>query len=221
MLLKALLACGARHESRHDSTQVLKATAYYDAATEDLLLTIQDPNRDSVLCAIVSLVLGIYETMLPEDTSTKNHIAGARAFIRECKWNAKTSSIGGTCFWISVTTELLSCLQHTWSLSWDPDSWGVDIDMNHAHPHWKNDDIWLHRIMYICGKASNIRVKYQMAQNSGSTNSELGRDSDLQEWNHCHSLLEQWKNCSPRSMRPVCRAPPWLVGSESQFPKVW
>ena len=221
MLLKAFAACGARHLSQHDPAQALKANEYYEIATQDLLNSLQDPNRDSVLCAVVAIALAICETMLPGDASNKNHIAGSRALIRECRWNAKTPSLGGTCFWISVRIELLSCLQHNWSLSWDPDSWGVDLHMDNLQPHWKGDDIWLQRIIYICAKVLNFRYSMHFLHSHGTRNSDPRRNDAVQEWNHYHSLCEQWNDLSPRSMKPICEMEPWQVDSESQFPRVW
>ncbi|KAJ6144626.1 hypothetical protein N7470_008521 [Penicillium chermesinum] len=221
MLLKALLACGARHLSIGDPSQEHKAAHYYEVASEDLLNSMQDPNRDSVLCTVVALALGIYEWMLPNTASTKNHLAGSRALIRECRWNAKTPSLGGACFWISVKIELLNCLQHNWLLSWDPDTWGIDMNMDHAQPHWKGDEVWLQRIIYICAKVLNFRATIQLWHPEDLIVSDSRRNEVLQEWNHYYALCEQWNNSCPRSMKPIFQIQPWQVESESHFPKIW
>ncbi|OQE07279.1 hypothetical protein PENVUL_c014G08142 [Penicillium vulpinum] len=110
ILLKAFLACGARHLSFVDpSYGDEKAIRYYDAATRDLLNAIHDPNRDSVLCATAALALGFSETVPMQSRPNRDHIAGSRALIRECGWTAKTPGLGGACFRISVSSELLNC----------------------------------------------------------------------------------------------------------------
>ncbi|KAJ5106883.1 hypothetical protein N7456_003558 [Penicillium angulare] len=220
LLLKAFLACGARHISLVDpSFGPEKAHHYYLVATQDLLHAMQDPNRDSVLCATAALILSTYEVMCPQ--SVMKHIAGSRALIRECGWTAKTPSLGGTCFWISVTMELLSCLDKGWPLSWDPDTWGVDMNMTQNQPFWKGDDHWLHRIIYICAKIANFRVAIQHLQSAVDTRSRNTRLHEaVPEWNHYNALCEQWITSIPRSMKPLSLPQPWQ-GSKSGFPKTW
>lgn len=223
MLLKAFLACGARHLSLvNPSFREQRAVHYYEAATQDLLHSMQDPNRDSVLCATTAIILGMYEIMAPELIPKTKHLQGSRALIPECGWTAKTPGLGGTCFWMSVGIELLSCLQHNWSFSWNPDSWGVDMDMDQVHPFGKGDDLWLHRIIYICAKTANIRVAVHQLQSISDTNTQAARlNETLQEWNYCNSLCEQWEKGVPRSMKPLSRLQPWQASSQFLFPKVW
>lgn len=181
----------------------------------------QDPDRDSVLCAIAALVLGAYETMSHMRVET-SHLAGSRALIRECGWTSKTPGLGGASFWMSVNLELLGCLKNNWSLSWDPDAWGIDLDMDHAQPFWKGDDIWLHRVLYICAKALNFKVSMQHLQTaSGSTAQPAQLNEALQKWNHYNSLCEQWFKAIPRSMKPLGRVEPWQTSLMSVFPKIW
>lgn len=222
MLLKSFLACGARQISLvNPSFGEQKAIRYYEAATQDLLHSMQDPNRDSVLCAITAVTLGMYEVMAPQSPNTK-HLQGSRALIHECNWTAKTPGLGGTCFWISVGIELLSCLQHTWSLSWDPDNWAVDMNMDQVHHFGKEEDLWLHRIIYICAKVSNLRVAVRQLQSMGDANTHTTRiDSTLQEWTHYNTLCEKWEKGAPRSMKPISSLQPWQTSSQSSFPKLW
>lgn len=222
MLLNAFLACGARHLSAVNSSFAdEKAIEYYDAAVQELMSAMQDPDRDSVLCATAALALGAYETMsytMPETS----HLAGSRALIRECGWTSKTPGLGGTSFWMSVNLELLSCLKNNWSLSWDPDGWGIDLDMNHTQPLWKGDEIWLHRVLYICAKTLHFRVSMAHGRPAnGSTTQPAQLNEALQKWNHYNSLCEQWSKAIPRSMKPLGRVEPWQTGLMSVFPKIW
>lgn len=222
MLLKSFLACGARHLCLvNPSFSEEKAIHFYKAATQDLIHSMQDPNRDSVLCATAAVVLGMYEVMAPQSIPKTNHLQGSRALIHECGWTAKTPGLGGTCFWISVVTELLSCLHHGWSFSWSPDSWGVDMDMGQAHLFGKGEDLWLHRIIYICAKITNLKVAVHQLQSLTGASTQAARlNETLQEWAHYNTLCEQWEKSVPRSLHPLGLISPWQT-AQPLFPKIW
>lgn len=223
MLLKAFLACGARQLFlSNPSYGEEKASHYYEAATQDLMGAIQDPNRDSVLCAAASLALSVFEALSPQQAPQTNHIVGSRALIHECGWTAKTPGLGGACFWISVGMELLSCLHHGWTLSWNPDVWGVDMDMDPALPFVRGEDLWFHRILYICAKIANFRVTIQHRLSSNNLPPNTAQIHDLvQEWNHYSAWCDQWDKSVPRSMKPLGHIQPWQSSSQSYFPKIW
>jgi hypothetical protein len=105
-----------------------KALHYYDTATRGLLKSLQNPNRDTVICATTAVILNVYEIMSERALQRMNHIAGARALIKECGWSARSTGIGAACFWLNVGMELLSCLHFNWQVAWEPDDWGVDMD---------------------------------------------------------------------------------------------
>ncbi|KAJ5159878.1 uncharacterized protein N7482_006882 [Penicillium canariense] len=206
LLLQAFLACGARHLSLVNSSfEKAKAAHYYDSATRDLMNAMQDPNRDSVLCTTAALALSIYEIMAPQQTPAANHIAGSRALIR---------------------MELLSSLHYKWMLSWNPDTWGVDMDMrqhqHQAHPFGKAEDLWLHRIIYICAKVANFRIATQSLQSLDGSMDHANELSDaFLEWSHCDSLCEQWFENAPRSLKPLGIVPQWQTEPRSAFPTIW
>ncbi|KAJ5397863.1 hypothetical protein N7509_005976 [Penicillium cosmopolitanum] len=223
LLLKAFLACGARHLSVvNPSSGDEKANRYYEMATQDLMSLMQDPNRDSVLCAAAALVLSIYESISSQSTPKINHTTGSRALIRECGWNSKTPGLGGACFWINTSIELLSCLRYGWSLSWDPDTWGVDMHIDNVHHFPKSEELWLHRILYICGKVSNFRVQSQNQQSPNGTDAHMGQLSQkLQDWGHYNSWCDQWVKNTPPSMQPLGHVQPWPSNTQSVFPTIW
>lgn len=128
MLMNAFLACGVKHLTLVDggSYKDDKALYYYDTATTQLLRSLQNPERDTAECATTAVVLNVYEIMSEKPAARMNHIAGARALIRECKWDARSTGIGAACFWLNVGMEVLSCLAFNWATAWDPDQWGID-----------------------------------------------------------------------------------------------
>ncbi|KAI7022959.1 hypothetical protein KC362_g12861, partial [Hortaea werneckii] len=106
MLLNAFLACGARHLTLVNPAYTEeKALHYYDTATRYLLKELQNPGRDTVVCATTAVILNVYEIMSERALQRMNHIAGARALIKECGWNARSQGVGSACFWLNVGLE--------------------------------------------------------------------------------------------------------------------
>ncbi|KIH92293.1 c6 zinc finger domain containing protein [Sporothrix brasiliensis 5110] len=127
MMLNAFLACGVKHLTLvNEAYKDDKALFYYDTATTQLLRSLQNPDRDIVECATTAVVLNVYEIMSEKPNERMNHIAGARALIRECGWDARSKGIGAACFWLNIGMEVLSCLAFNWPTAWDPDQWGLD-----------------------------------------------------------------------------------------------
>ncbi|KAJ5091902.1 transcriptional regulator family: Fungal Specific TF [Penicillium alfredii] len=219
MLLKAFLACGARHLSLVDLAYEDKAIHLFEATTHDLLVSMQDPNRDSVLCATTALILGVYEIMSQSAQQT-NHIAGSRALIRECGWTASTPGLGSAIFWISIRMELLDCLYHKWALSWDPDTWGVNMDLSQVAPvGMTEEDLWSHRILYICAKIANFRISVDQSQTLDDQPSRT--HEQFQEWSLYNDWCDRWDKNVPRSMMPLSHLHPWQTNSQSVFPQIW
>ncbi|KGO63844.1 Protein of unknown function DUF3468 [Penicillium italicum] len=222
ILLNAFLACGARYRSFVDpSYGDEKATHYHDAATRDLLNAIHDPNRDSVLCATAALTLGFYENLPSQSRHSGDHSAGSRALIRECGWTAKTPGLGGACFRISVSTELLNCMRYNWTLSWGPNNWGINMDMDNSQAtNGGNQDLWYHRILYIFAKVVTFQVPSHPPH---ALDDDAARAIQLndQEWITHNVWCEQWAKSIPRSLVPLGHLQPWQTSSKSIFPEVW
>ena len=226
MLLQAVMACAARHLSRVNlSYGEEHALHFHDMAHKDLLRSLQDPARDSALCATTAVLLNVYEAMCSGSmvfVYGMDHIAGARALIKECHWDAKTQGLGGACFWLNVGMELLDCLHSNWIMSWDPDLWGVDMNMHQAQPSIAgNEEIWTHRMVYLCAKVSNFRSSSLQVQAVGDTSDEPGLSHQYQEWCTYNEWCNQWAQLAPRSMMPLAYIQPWQANSNSAFPKIW
>ncbi|OJJ37147.1 hypothetical protein ASPWEDRAFT_38801 [Aspergillus wentii DTO 134E9] len=223
MLLKALLACGARQFYHvNPAYGEEKASQFYEAASQDLFNNLQDPDRDSTLCATTAVALNVYETMCSRFLHGMNHIVGARVLIKECCWDAKTLGLGGACFWLNIGLELLSCLQFNWTLAWSPDSWGVDMDMDREQQHFAGDEeIWAHRMVYICAKISDFRSSISQFPILDHTTSEMLINQRYQEWEAYSRLCDQWAKAAPRSMMPLCYLHSWQTNSKSNFPEIW
>ncbi|KAL2003414.1 hypothetical protein VTN02DRAFT_3924 [Thermoascus thermophilus] len=223
MLLNAFLACGARHLYLvNQACGEEKALYYYNAASRELLTRLQNPNRDTVLCATTAVILNVYEVMCEKAMQQMNHIAGARALIKECQWNAKTPGIGGACFWLNVSMELLSCFHFNWKMAWDPDTWDVDMNMDVAPGAITGDEeLWTQRMVYICAKISNFRSSIPQFQGPDRTAHDIRISQRCQEWNTYKNWCDEWARKVPRSMMPLGYLQPWQTNSKSSFPEVW
>lgn len=223
MLLKAFMACGARHLALvNPSYDEEKPLHYYEAASRDLLTHLQDPDRDSVLCATTAVILNVYEVMCASAMHRMNHIAGARALIKECRWDARSVGLGRACFWLNVGMELLSCLHFNWTLAWDPDTWGVNLDLQPSQSTFAGDeDSWTYRIVYICAKIANFRSSIPHFQRLDPSLQDSQLPQRCQEWEMYNSWCDQWASVVPRSMRPFGYLQPWQTAGNSTFPEVW
>lgn len=224
LLLNAVLACGARHfHLVNSSFSEERAAHYYNAASRDLLVHLENPHRDRALCATAATILNVYEVMCESAMQRMNHIAGARALIKECRWNGKTPGIGGACFWLNVGMELLSCLHFNWRLSWDPDTWDIDIETEivPSDSLFGNEEVWTQRMVYICAKIANFRAILFQFQGSDRQTHQLRLQQRCIEWDTYKRWCDEWAKCIPRSMAPVGYLQPWQTTSKSAFPEVW
>ena len=221
MLLNAFLACGARHLTLvnpvyHED----KALHYYDDATTRLLEALQNPNRDTVICATTAVILNVYEIMSERPLQRMNHIAGARALIKECGWTAKSTGVGAACFWINVGMELLSCIRFNWQVAWNPDQWGVDMDFSHEIEYGREEG-WTYRLMYIVAKIANFRSSIPRQAESTQHLEQIRLQTRCHEWVSLKDWIDSWDNSIPRTMRPMGYLQSYQTNSKSAFPEVW
>ncbi|KAL2354442.1 hypothetical protein BJ546DRAFT_843855 [Cryomyces antarcticus] len=221
MLLNAFLACGARHltlvnPAYHED----KALYYYDTATRYLLKSLQNPNRDTVICATTAVILNVYEIMSERALQRMNHIAGARALIKECGWNARAAGIGGACFWLNVGMEILSCLHFNWQVAWDPDDWGLDMDFSRESQNGR-EEIWTHRMLYIVAKVASFRASIPRFQEADPRNEQIRLQNRYAEWQRLKDWADAWNDNIPRTMHPMAYLYPYQTTSKSAFPEVW
>jgi hypothetical protein len=219
MLYNAFLACGERHlalinpQDHSDET----ALQYYNTATSYLLQSLQNEKRDSVTCATTATILNVYEVMSERYKQPMNHIKGARALIKECGWNARSTGVGAACFWLNIGMEVLSCLAKNFAVAWDPDEWGVDMDFSDPTAQ-QHDEIWTHRILYIVAKIANFRARKPSAV---PADSPIDRQNRMTEWQHLKALIDSWNRHVPRTMHPMGHVDPFKTRIGSSFPEVW
>ncbi|KAI9862079.1 MAG: hypothetical protein M1813_004853 [Trichoglossum hirsutum] len=221
MLLNAFLACGARHltlvnPAYHDE----KALHYYDTATRGLLKSLQNPNRDTVICATTAVILNVYEIMSERALQRMNHIAGARALIKECGWSARSTGIGAACFWLNVGMELLSCLHFNWKVAWEPDDWGVDMDFSRETESGR-EEIWTYRMMYMVAKIANFRASIPRHAEPTANEERIRLQNRYAEWKSLKDLCDSWNESIPRTMHAMAFLYPHQTTSKSAFPEIW
>lgn len=221
MLKCALLACGVRHLTLVNPAYPEEhALSYYNQANVMLLKSLQNPNRDTVLCATTATVLNVYEIMSERALQRMNHIAGARALIKECRWDGAATGIGAACFWLNIGLELFSCLHFNWSVAWDPDTWGIDMKMD-VQPMGGNEEGWTHRVLWILAKVTNFRSSMPRFSDSSIHAEQLRLQSRYQQWLGLKQFCERWEKCIPPTMQPMAVVPMYMTATKSAFPEVW
>ena len=220
MLYNALLACGAKHLSLVNSQyKEEEALPYYETATSLLLRALQNPERDTVRCATTAVCLNVYEIMSERAMQRMNHIAGARALVKECGWSGKSTGIGAACFWLNVGMEVLSCLHFRWRVAWDPDTWGIDMNMQPEMEPGK-EEFWCHRILYINAKVSNFRATIPRDSEINQYDQQLRLSERYAEWQHLMGMCNMWNLNKPRTMMNMLRIAPGGTNN-SCFPETW
>lgn len=221
MLRYALLACGVRHLTLVNPTYPEEdAVNYYAESNKLLLKSLQNPNRDTVLCATTATVLNVYEVMSEKALQRMNHIAGARALIKECRWDGSSTGIGASCFWLNVGLELFSCLHFNWGVAWDPDTWNIDMNMTpQLQPG--NEEDWTHKILWILAKITNFRSSMPRFQEQTAHAEQMRFQSRLQTWLALKEFTDHWDECVPPTMHPMGVVPSYLTNSHSSFPEVF
>lgn len=220
MLLNALLACAVKHLTLVDPDYAEdKALYYYDTATTQLLRSLQNPDRNTAECATTAVVLNVYEIMSEKPHARMSHIAGARALIRECGWNARSRGIGAACFWLNIGMEVLSSLSFNWHTAWDPDSWGLDVDQP-PDPSPGNEEAWVHRIFYVLAKIGNFRSAIPRFRQQTAHDEQMRLQARYLEWKKLKDMCDSWDATCPRSMRPYGYLQPEQARS-SRFPNIW
>lgn len=221
MLKYALLACGVRHLTLVNPTYPEEhALTYYAESNKLLLKSLQNPNRDTILCATTATVLNVYEVMSEKALQRMNHIAGARALIKECRWDGNSAGIGSACFWLNVGLELFSCLHFNWSVAWDPDTWGLDMSMT-PQSVGGNEEEWTHKVLWILAKVTNYRSSNPRFQEQNMHAEQLRLQARLQQWLGLKQFCDRWDKCVPPTMHPMAVVPSYLANSKSAFPEVW
>ncbi|KAL3473049.1 hypothetical protein BJX99DRAFT_234358 [Aspergillus californicus] len=192
----------------------------YNTAVQMLAGSLGGPHRDSALCAASAVIIEVAETLAlgPDGTGRIQHASPARSLIRECQWNTRTQGLGGACSWLNILSELLGCLLSPGrTLTWDPDTWGIDMNFAQTQPsHTGNEELWTQRMIYICGKVLDFR--------SSSEPQPAGRGEITQrsqDWNLYNEWCDKWLVSVPRSMLPLGQLQPWQRSPQCVFPQVW
>lgn len=223
MLLKAFMTCGARHLYHvNPKYNEEKASYLYDSTSQVLLDFLQNKECDFARCATTATILGMYEVMCSRNPHGMDHFSRARDLIEQCNWGATTPGLGGACFWFSVSTEVLTCLRFNCSLTWDPDTWDLDLYTDEPKPYIAGSETLLaRRIVYICAKLVNYRFSISQPRGTDLEPNEIQKSKWRQQWDLYNEWLTQWAKSVPRSMLPLGYLHPSQGGVvESSFPVV-
>ncbi|KLO99046.1 regulatory protein for the arginine catabolic pathway [Fusarium fujikuroi] len=223
MLLNALLACGVKHTSLAAPDNHEKALFYYNTATTQLLRSLQNPDRNTAECATTAIVLNVYEIMCEKPAQRMSHIAGSRALVRECGWDARSTGIGLACFWLNIGIEVLNCLATNWQTTWSPDEWGMSLGSrsNNQDDEDEDEQVWVHRALYIIAKVANFRATASRPDDISPHNEQTWVRNRLSQWYELRNLCEGWNIHCPRKMRPFGYVKAEKSTTKSLFPGIW
>ncbi|KAM0499726.1 hypothetical protein ACHAP8_005334 [Fusarium lateritium] len=223
MLFNALLACGVKHASLMSQENHDKALFYYNTATTQLLRSLQNPDRNTAECATTAIVLNVYEIMSEKPAHRMSHIAGSRALVRECGWDAKSNGIGSACFWLNIGIEVLNCLAANWQTTWSPDEWGIDFPDSDDHHHNQDGDeqTWVHRALYVVAKVTNFRATAGQFDNMSPQAEQNWVGNRLSQWYELKKLCDGWNARCPRVMHPFGYVKAGDSSGNSVFPRIW
>lgn len=197
---------------------------HYNASLRSFLTCLQNPNRDSALCAVTAVLLSIYETVGECAVPRLNHVAGARALIRECQWDSRSPGLGGICFWFNFSMELFYCLRHVWRMAWEPDNWDPEFDLAFTtglRGVAGDEELWTRRMVYICAKVSDFRASAPQWKALDPSTQRDRLPQRCEEWAVLKHWVEEWARHAPRSMHPAGYLQPWQTNSQSSFAEVW
>lgn len=223
MLLNACLACGVKHQAGTSQALTSKASAYYQTASTSLLRTLSNPDRNMAECATATVLLNVYESMSDIPATHMDHIAGARAQIRECGWTAASGGIGSACFWLNIEMEVMNCLAMNWPTTWSPDHWDVDFricDEEDVASIGK-EEIWVQKIFYIMARIANFRATKPPFKELNLSEESKKQAARRAEWDELKMLCERWDHACPRTMHAIGYLGDGTASSKSCFPNVW
>ena len=134
-----------------------------------------------------------------------NHIAGARALVKDCEWNAQSKGNPAGCFWFNISTELLNCVVYNWSIAWDPDDWGyqpISLLSGKRMANSQTDEHWAHAVIYILALTVQLRATATNPKLFVKT-STAGVGNVNSRWAAVKRMCDSWQTSHPQSLRPV------------------
>ena len=200
MLLYAVLACGACHPSlAYDEHAHSLIQGFYDKAT-GTLRQLQNSHRDKYLCTVTTLVLSVFEMMTEKALQKTTQFARARALVKDCGWNARSSGTAAGCFWFSVSTDLLNCIIYDRITAQSPDEWDYRLESGDSDTNPKENartpDDWVHSILYILAQITRYR--------NTVTQPDVLADSDaVTSWENLEHMCMWWRKSIPHALEPI------------------
>lgn len=231
MLRNAMMACGAQHmwlvnENYREST----AQQYYQAAVETMLARMDRGEQDRELCAVTGTILNVYCVMCETPLQRLSDIAANKAMIEKLQWNAKSTGVGGACFWLNVGMDILSRLAFNSPMTSSLDKWELNLNFQDRKAN-EREEIWTHRIMYLIAKVGHFRATAPgRSQQVSPEREEVWLRQRYEEWCDLRHWAERWDESIPRSMHPLSYLNPGVslsqktwnqTGTRSTFPEVY
>ncbi|KAL4802374.1 hypothetical protein BDV18DRAFT_65675 [Aspergillus unguis] len=222
LLRAAFTACVACYTLRDQPDGSDERLQPYITAAEILYNSLKDPQRDTAFCAAAAVIVHVMDFLTLGPIETLTHLRGTNHpsyLVRDCQWTTLTSGLSGACTSLSILLELLDCINPVRMISWDPDTWGIDMNFTVQQPSITgNEELWTRRMIYICAKSSDLRLVEMKIDGASTPTDEAQR---AQQWHVYSEWCDRWYAAIPRSMLPLGHVQPWQRNPQSVFPQVW
>jgi hypothetical protein len=111
-------------------------------------------------------------------------------------------------------------LHFNWQVAWDPDDWGIDMDLRREDRNGR-EELWTHRMLYLVGKVCNFRATIPRQPEADPRDQHARTQQRFNEWEKLKGLIDAWNDSIPRTMHPMAYLYPHQTPSKSLFPEVW
>jgi hypothetical protein len=88
-----------------------------------------------------------------------------------------------------------------------------------SSPDFGDEELWVHRILYILAKVANFRASTPRFQEPSPHDEQVRLQNRFTEWRRLQGMCSAWNLHCPRSMRPYGYSPG--PSPKSLFPNVW
>lgn len=114
----------------------------------------------------------------------------------------------------------VDCLHFNWQVAWDPDDWGLDMDLS-PEMEAGREELWTYRMLYLVARITNYRAMIPRLHQTSPHDEQMRLQNRYIEWKSLKDLCDAWNDGIPRTMHPMAYLYPYQTPSKSAFPEVW
>ncbi|KAJ5088839.1 hypothetical protein N7456_012455 [Penicillium angulare] len=203
MLLKALLALAARHDSILTNSSDFEASTFHHECLEMLIGALDQPEEsydDNLLITVV--VLRFYEE-LERSTDRKCHLLGSNRLLNLMSRSASSEGLAEAVSWQFLRQAIYSSIAQ-----YEPLQLNLHNYERSAVFHRDDDAARANAVIYLCA--------YILQLCSDAPGYAIKR----KDWQRLADNVEEWHHSRPRSWHPLRYQPPNSIENQP-FPELW